>query len=215
MNVAEYFDPIGRVWSNGSSTVWKARDRRLDRLVALKSLDAPTAQLRDQWREEARVLAYLSHPNLVGVYGYVESDTDAYIVEEWIDGATLSAVLGAVGRLSPAQALGVIRGALLGLGHVHQQGMVHADVSATNILIDTMGTSKLIDFGLATTVGAAARRPPGPTRRRRSATALQLPPPVTSTRPRPCWPCCCAVTPRRRRAWTGSIRCSRRCWPSR
>jgi serine/threonine-protein kinase len=64
-------------------------------------------------------------------------------------------VLGA-GPLSTAQALGVIRGALLGLAHVHARGLVHGDIAPANILLDTEGTSKLVDFGLSSSAGAAS-----------------------------------------------------------
>jgi serine/threonine-protein kinase len=113
--------------------------------------------LRSQWREEARILAGFAHEHLVEVYGFAESDTQTFIVEEWIDGATVSATVGAAGALNTGQALGVIRGALLGLAHLHERDMVHGDVSATNIMVDVSGTSKLIDFGLASVTGSLAR----------------------------------------------------------
>lgn len=144
---------LGRLGSGTSGTVWKAHDDRLDRIVAIKALDAPSEQSRVQWRSEAAVLAALDDPHLVAVYGYAEDAEGAYIVEEWIDGAPLSAVLHS-GPLSTAQALGVIRGALLGLAHVHARGLVHGDIAPGNVLLDTQGTSKLVDFGLSTSAGA-------------------------------------------------------------
>jgi len=146
---------LGRLGSGTSGTVWKAHDDTLDRVVAIKALHAPTAQSRAQWRSEAQVLAALDDPHLVAVYGYAENAEGAYIVEEWIDGSPLGAVLTA-GPLSTAQALGVIRGALLGLAHVHARGLVHGDIAPANILLDTAGTSKLVDFGLSTSAGAAS-----------------------------------------------------------
>ncbi|MEP6698068.1 MAG: serine/threonine-protein kinase [Pseudonocardiales bacterium] len=143
---------LGRLGSGSSGTVWKAHDDRLGRIVAIKALDAPSQQSRAQWRSEAAVLAALDDPHLVAVYGYAEDAEGAYIVEEWIDGAPLSAVLNN-GPLSTAQALGVIRGALLGLAHVHARGLVHGDIAPGNILLDMQGTSKLVDFGLSTSAG--------------------------------------------------------------
>jgi eukaryotic-like serine/threonine-protein kinase len=122
------FEIVGRVASSATATVWKARDRRLDRMVALKVLEAPTETLRAAWRNEARVLASLSSPNIVAVYGYAERNGQPMLVEEWVDGATVSEVLATNGSLSPAQALGVVRGALVGLAAVHEAGLAHGDV---------------------------------------------------------------------------------------
>ncbi|HEY8826380.1 MAG TPA: serine/threonine-protein kinase, partial [Jatrophihabitantaceae bacterium] len=127
----------------------------MDRVVAIKALDAPSAESRAQWRSEAQVLAALDDPHLVAVYGYAENAEGAYIIEEWVDGAPLTAVLSA-GPLSAAQALGVIRGALLGLAHVHARGLVHGDIAPANILFDTAGSSKLVDFGLSSYAGATS-----------------------------------------------------------
>jgi tRNA A-37 threonylcarbamoyl transferase component Bud32 len=155
MTTMSGFQVLGRIGSGSAGTVWKARDVELDRFVALKQLDASTPALRDRWRAEARTLAELDDEHVVRVYGYAESENTAYIVEEWVDGATLAAVLASAGRLSGAQALGVVRGALLGLAHVHDRGIVHRDVTPGNILVDASGASHLIDFGLATHEGAA------------------------------------------------------------
>ena len=155
MELLAGYTVLGRLGSGTSGTVWKAHDDTLDRIVAIKALDAPSAASRAQWRSEAQVLAALDDPHLVAVYGYAENAEGAYIIEEWIDGAPLSGVLGA-GPLSTAQALGVIRGALLGLAHVHARGLVHGDIAPANILLDTEGTSKLVDFGLSSSAGAAS-----------------------------------------------------------
>ncbi|MEO6714570.1 MAG: protein kinase, partial [Mycobacteriales bacterium] len=113
------YELIGAVGSGSTGTVWKALDTRLERHVAVKQLDNPTAQMCTRWRAEARVLAQLEDPHIVEVYEYFEDGADAYIVEEWVEGATLAAVLTAHGSLAIDQALGVLRGALLGLAHAH------------------------------------------------------------------------------------------------
>ncbi|MEP7022171.1 MAG: serine/threonine-protein kinase, partial [Pseudonocardiales bacterium] len=168
MTVVGSYELIGPVGTGSTATVWKARDLQLERDVALKGLEYPTPELRAVWRAEARLLAALDEPHVVKVYDYVEDAESAYIVEEWVDGATLSAVLAMGGKLSTAQALGVVRGALLGLAHAHESGVVHRDVSPGNILVDRSGTSRLIDFGLAGPAGsvggsgtAAYRSPEG------------------------------------------------------
>jgi hypothetical protein len=100
------YDLLGRVGEGSAATVWKAHDRDLDRFVALKELDASTREQRARWQAEARTLAAIDEAHVVRVYGYVESETRAYIVQEWVEGATLAAVLARSGRLTTAQALG-------------------------------------------------------------------------------------------------------------
>jgi len=149
------YEVLGRVATTATGTVWKARDVALDRLVALKEVVPGSAV------HEASALAALSSENVVRVFGVVDDGPRSFLVEEWVDGATLAAVLRSSGRLTPAQGLGVIRGALLGLAAAHRAGIVHGDVSASNILIDGSGTSKIIDFGSAARIGEQARASTG------------------------------------------------------
>lgn len=144
------FDVEGRLATHSGVVIWKARDTGLDRLVALKEIDGPSSA-------EARALAGLSSPHLVQFYDVVEDGGRTYLVEEWIDGATVRDVVHASGRLTTAQALAVVRGALLGLIDMHRAGKVHGDVSPGNILVDGKGTSRLIDFGSVVSAGSAAR----------------------------------------------------------
>lgn len=156
---------VGRVGSGSTASVWKAMDPALSRSVALKQVPQAAAEVL---RAEAARLAQLDDPHVVQVYGFIEESGAAYLVEEWIDGATLSEVLAAGGRLSPSQALGVVRGSLLGLAHAHARGVVHGDISASNIIVDLEGTSRLIDFGVGGSTPAyrapevAARGPLSP-----------------------------------------------------
>lgn len=137
------YDLIGRVGSGSTAVVYKARDAGLGRDLALKQVSRESADLL---RGEAARLAALDDPHIVQVFGFVEEADAAYLVLEWVNGATLAEVLGAGGRLSGPQALGVCRGALMGLAHAHDRGVVHGDVSASNILVDTEGVSRVIDF---------------------------------------------------------------------
>ena len=151
---------VGQIGSGATGVVWLATQVDVDRKVAIKQLApglAGNESFRAQFRAEARVLASLTHPNIVTVYDYVEDDDDApYIVEEWVDGAALDRVVATAGRLTAEQAMGVLRGALSGLVAAHAAGVVHGDISATNVLVDTAGTSKLVDFGLASPSGEAS-----------------------------------------------------------
>ncbi|CAN5683154.1 hypothetical protein BH11ACT8_BH11ACT8_18420 [soil metagenome] len=141
------YELVGRVSTGSSVTVWKARDHVLARDLAIKQVPLTSREMVDRMREEAATLAGLADDHIVEVYGFFEEDGTACLVERWIEGATLASVIATGARLTTPQSLGVVRGALLGLTHAHQRGVVHGDVSAGNILIDTEGISRLIDFG--------------------------------------------------------------------
>ena len=150
------YQVLGRVAAGSTGVVWKALDPDLDRLVAIKELHpflASRADARARLQDEARVLASLDEEHIVTVYDFVEEPDRAWIVEEWVEGASLDRVLAKHGPLSGPQACGVLRGALLGLAHAHDRGLVHRDVKPANILIDGVGVAKLVDFGLASPTG--------------------------------------------------------------
>jgi tRNA A-37 threonylcarbamoyl transferase component Bud32 len=149
------YEILGRVATTATGAVWKARDAALDRFVALKEVASGSAVA------EASALASLTSEHVVRVFGVVDGGPRSFLVEEWVDGATLTAVLRSAGQLAPEQALAVVRGALLGLADAHRSGLVHGDVSMSNILVDATGTAKLIDFGSFTRIGLTARAATG------------------------------------------------------
>ncbi len=160
--MAEMFGPyavVALVGQGSTGRVFRARHVELGRDAAVKELaesvrGAPGVS--ERLRAEAERLAGLSHPNIVALYDYVEEPGRAWLAEQWVEGASLERILAVHGRLSPEQALGVVRGAVLGLAHAHERGLVHRDVSAGNILADLAGVSMLVDFGLAGPAGAGA-----------------------------------------------------------
>jgi hypothetical protein len=154
VTAGQRYEVLGRVATTRAGNVWKARDIGLDRLVALKQ--TPMAN-RDALYREAAAIAALASEHVVAVYGVEEDEASAYLVEEWVDGATVATVVRHNGRMPAAQALGVLRGALLGLAAAHRAGMVHGDVSLSNILVDAGGTARLIDFGSVAAVGGVAQ----------------------------------------------------------
>jgi len=140
------------------AAIFRARDERLDRDVAVKVLHAHLAEdddLRGRFRAEARAAAGLLHPNIVNVF---DSGTDGlpYIVMEYVDGPSLREVLSARGRLSVREALTVLEPVCAGLTRAHRAGLVHRDVKPENVLVASDGTVKVADFGIARAVTEAS-----------------------------------------------------------
>jgi predicted Ser/Thr protein kinase len=147
---------IGR---GGMGMVFLARDRRLDRLVAIKTLPPQVAEdesVRQRFLRETRMAGALSHPNIVPVHGADEVDGHAFFVMAFIDGDSLAARLRAEGRLEPRAAARILRDVAAALGHAHERGIIHRDVKAENILLErTGGRAMVTDFGVARLAEAA------------------------------------------------------------
>ena len=144
--------------AGGMGEVWRGRDVRFDRPVAVKVLRSEYAADPDfaaRFRAEATHAAGLSHPNIAAVHDYGETRTEAtgekiaYLVMELVDGEPLSALFRDGGPLDTQTALSVLRQAAAALAEAHRAGVVHRDVKPANILIDRDGQVKLTDFGIA------------------------------------------------------------------
>ncbi|MBB1242666.1 Stk1 family PASTA domain-containing Ser/Thr kinase [Streptomyces durbertensis] len=146
-----------RIAVGGMATVYRATDTRLDRVVALKvmhpALAADTAFV-ERFIREAKSVARLAHPNVVGVFDQGTDGTYVYLAMEYIEGCTLRDLLGRRGALSPRAALDVLEPVLAALGAAHRAGLVHRDVKPENVLIGDDGRVKVADFGLARAVDA-------------------------------------------------------------
>jgi len=141
--------PLGQ---GGMGRVYRARDTRLGRDVALKILSRerstnPRAVAR--FDREARVGAQLQHENLIRIYDAGEVLGLRYLVMELVDGKTAHRLIEELGRLDPEVAAELGRQVLLGLEHLDEKGLLHRDVNPANILVDRAGTAKLTDLGLA------------------------------------------------------------------
>lgn len=143
------------IGAGGMGVVYRARHRRLDRLVALKIL--PEALARDpefaeRFGREARMLARLDHPHIVRVHDFGVADGLFFLILEYVDGANLRQVMGA-GALSPPEALAIVPQICEALQYAHDQGVVHRDIKPENVLLDRRGQVKIADFGLAKLIG--------------------------------------------------------------
>ena len=140
-----------RVARGGMSTVYVAQDRRLGRRVALKVLFPHMAEDRkvvDRFEQEARNSALISHPHVVQVLDQGQTRETAYLVMEYVPGATLRTLLKK-GPMTPRLALTYLEAILGGLGAAHRAGLVHRDIKPENVLVSRDGSIKLADFGLA------------------------------------------------------------------
>ncbi len=141
-----------RLARGGMAQVYLARDRSLDRPVAVKELVpefATDPSFVERFRREAQAAANLSHPNVVGVYDWGAQDGTYFIVMEYVDGPSLSRVLRSDGPFHPRRAAEIAAEVAGGLGFAHSRGVVHRDVKPGNVLLTRSGQAKVTDFGIA------------------------------------------------------------------
>jgi eukaryotic-like serine/threonine-protein kinase len=142
--------------SGGMAIVYRARDRELDRDVAIKVLAeqlAMDAEFRERFVREAKLAGSLSHPNIVNVYDAGEVDGRPFIVMEHVEGLTLAEELARRRRFHADAAVELMSQACAGLQHAHDHGLVHRDIKPRNLLLRPDGLLKIADFGIARAVG--------------------------------------------------------------
>ncbi|MGW7516763.1 PASTA domain-containing protein [Streptomyces sp. NPDC054796] len=144
-----------RIAVGGMATVYRALDTRLDRELALKVMHpslAVDSTFVDRFIREAKSVARLAHPNVVGVFDQGTDSSYVYLAMEYVSGCTLRDVLRDRGALQPRAALDVMEPMLAALGAAHRAGLVHRDMKPENVLIGDDGRVKVADFGLVRTV---------------------------------------------------------------
>jgi Tol biopolymer transport system component/tRNA A-37 threonylcarbamoyl transferase component Bud32 len=150
------YEILGAAGAGGMGEVYKARDTRLERTVAVKVLPAhlhDSPDLRQRFEREARVVSSLSHPNICALFDVGQQDGVDFLVMEYLEGETLSDRL-ARGPMPPAQALKAAIEVAEALDRAHRQGIVHRDLKPGNIMLTKAG-AKLMDFGLAKPASSA------------------------------------------------------------
>jgi serine/threonine-protein kinase len=145
----------GTLGRGAMGTVYDGWDPLIDRRVAIKTVkladadDEETAEALARFKREAQAAGRLSHPNIVGVYDYGETDELAYIVMEFVEGRSLKSLLDQEKRLPPDEACTIMQQVLAGLGYSHARGVVHRDIKPANIMLTSDGQVKIADFGIA------------------------------------------------------------------
>jgi serine/threonine-protein kinase len=154
--LGDRYELEGVVGRGGMAEVYRARDIRLDRIVAIKTLRADLAQdpiFQARFRREAQSAASLNHPTIVAVYDTGEDTSTGvpvpYIVMEFVDGRTVRDLVIEGQRLTPERTMEIIDGVLRALEYSHQAGIVHRDIKPGNVMVTRNGDVKVMDFGIA------------------------------------------------------------------
>jgi serine/threonine-protein kinase len=145
----ELMEPIGR---GGMATIYRGRDTRMDRTVAIKVLRevySTDPKFVTRFQREAKAASALQHPNIVQVYDYGQTDGNYFIVMELVEGTDLRRYLRSRGVLDVDRAIIIAHDVALGLGAAHRRSIVHRDVKPQNVLVGKSGSIKLTDFGIA------------------------------------------------------------------
>jgi len=144
----EILESLGR---GGMGVVYKARQKSLDRLVAIKLLAPERVQdpeFAARFQREAQALARLSHPNIVTIHDFGQAGDFYFLLMEYVDGVNLRQLLRAR-KLSPEEALAIVPPLCEALQYAHERGIVHRDIKPENLLLDRQGRVKIADFGIA------------------------------------------------------------------
>ncbi len=154
--LAGRYQLLERIDAGGAGEVWRARDLRLGREVAVKILGAGADEaFRTRFAGEARRAAAVSHPSVVTVFDEGREGTDSFMVMEFVRGKTLRDIVVERGPLPPHEAARIVAQVAAALDAAHEAGVIHCDVKPANVIVDEHGHAKLTDFGVA----RAARGP--------------------------------------------------------
>lgn len=154
------YEITGAIGAGGMGEVYKARDTRLERTVAIKILSPllTTPDRVERFEQEARAASALNHPNILTIHNVGREGDTAYFAMEWVDGQTLRDLLRS-GPIPLRRTLQLAQQIAEGLAKAHAAGIVHRDLKPANVMVTADGFAKIVDFGLAKlTAPSSARR---------------------------------------------------------
>lgn len=146
------YEILGLLGSGGMGSVYRAHDRELDEVVALKTLRSDTVAsppVLERFRQEVKLARRVTHPNVARTFDIGEDASGKFLTMEYVDGESLAALLGREGRLSPTRATNIALAICSGLFAAHSVGVVHRDLKPENVLLDAAGRVVITDFGIA------------------------------------------------------------------
>src|SRR5262249_1738114 len=146
------YQVLDRLGAGGMGTVYKARHRRMKRVVAIKVLSrsvGPSEKFVQRFQREVEAVARLSHPNIVMAHDADEAEVGHFLVMEFVNGRDLASAVDERGPLPVAEAVECTLQAARALDYAHRQGIIHRDIKPANLLRDTGGVVKVADLGLA------------------------------------------------------------------
>jgi serine/threonine protein kinase len=153
------YEVTGALGAGGMGEVYRARDARLNRDVAIKALQPAVAADPERiarFEREAQLLASLHHPNIAGIHGLEEAtgsgQSATYLVLEFVDGKPLDALLRDTGALPPVEAVAIARQIADAIAAAHEKGIIHRDLKPGNVMVTADGQVKVLDFGLGKSI---------------------------------------------------------------
>src|SRR5262245_9848566 len=155
------FRIVSEIGEGGMGVVYLAEHLELPKRFAIKSLSKSLSsdpQFRNRFYGEAQKQAILDHPNIVQVTDFFEAEGQFFLVMEFVDGQDLGKLIRAKGKLPEHEALPIFQDILRGLAFAHSKGVIHRDVKPSNVLIDSQGRARIMDFGIAILAGAGEKR---------------------------------------------------------
>jgi eukaryotic-like serine/threonine-protein kinase len=156
--LAERYQIVKLLGEGGMGAVYRAHDRELDRVVALKVIRpelARNAQVLQRFKQELILARQITHRNIIRIFDLGQAEGTRFITMEFIEGEDLSQILAHRGKLPAPEAAGIIAQVARGLEAAHSEGVVHRDLKPQNIMIDAQGKASVMDFGIARSMDAS------------------------------------------------------------
>ncbi len=156
INIIGPYEILDKIGHGGMGVVYRAIHKKIEKEVAIKAIPPQLSQdskTRKRFLNEARLQAKLSHPNIVNVINYIESEDSIYLIMEYVKGETLEERIKREGFLEPEKAVEISEKILDALEYLHNKGIVHRDLKPSNIMFTQNGRVKVTDFGISKLVG--------------------------------------------------------------